>query len=129
MIDLNGWDTACKMVILANSLLNAQTTLEDVKVNGIANLTSEEVLSARRNGYAIKAIGEIETNGTISIRSTPKMFPTSHFLATIDGSERGMIFHTSAGDVSIKTEHAGPCASALAIIHDMIDIAREKKLK
>lgn len=128
-IDLNGWDTACKMVILADSMLKAETTLEDVKVDGIANLTREEILSAKRTGYAVKAVGEVETKGTISIKSTTKKFPASHFFATIDHSQKGMIFHTTAGDISIKTEQAGPRASALAIVRDMIDIAREEKIR
>ena len=125
-LDLGGWDTACKMVILANWLLRKESTLRDVKTKGIADLQPITLIQAKRQGYVIKAIGEIRKQGTkITLKSYPKKLRLSNLLAGVEGFHKAMIFHTTQGDIFVKTEQAGPKASAYAVMQDIIDIERK----
>ncbi|MEZ5335083.1 MAG: hypothetical protein R2741_07530 [Methanolobus sp.] len=56
---VEGIDTACKLVILANCVFGMNATHEDVTVTGITKITPEALLLAQNDGYVIKLIGEI----------------------------------------------------------------------
>ncbi|MFN2201090.1 MAG: homoserine dehydrogenase, partial [Caldilineaceae bacterium] len=49
-LDVEGWDTANKLVIIANSILGVAATLDDVSVEGITALSAEELHAARVAG-------------------------------------------------------------------------------
>ena len=55
--DISGLDTAQKLVILGNALLDEGMKLSDVKITGIKGVTSEAVDLAEKHGYSIKQIG------------------------------------------------------------------------
>ncbi|MEM4500733.1 MAG: homoserine dehydrogenase [Thermofilaceae archaeon] len=69
-LDLEGIDTALKLVILANSLMNAGKKLSDVKIKGITGITSEAIAAAKESGMTIKLIGTADENG---LRVAPKL--------------------------------------------------------
>lgn len=46
-MDIDGWDTAMKTVIQANTYWNAACTLDDVEIQGIRDLTAEDVQQGR----------------------------------------------------------------------------------
>jgi len=126
-LDLDGWDTACKMVILANWLLNGDFALEDVEVRGISNLTVEEIMLARQKGLVYRNVGEItRDNARINLRSYPKIMTINEPLALVRNLQKAILFHTEIGDVFIRTEHAGALPSAYALLQDAIEIVGER---
>jgi homoserine dehydrogenase len=128
-LDLEGWDTACKMVILANWLFKTASTLSDVEIKGITEVTTKSIREAKREGYAIRPIGEIGNDkNRIILKSYPKMVPLTEPLATVEGFHKAITFHINQGDILIKTELAGPKPSAYAILEDIIGIRMEKNL-
>jgi homoserine dehydrogenase len=62
-LDIDGWDAANKLVIVANSVLGMPATLQDVEVQGIRGLTRAELLRARQAGHAIKLLATAEPVG------------------------------------------------------------------
>lgn len=56
--DVDGIDAACKVVILANSILGRDVSFKDVEINGISKITPEAISLAKKEGYLIKLIGE-----------------------------------------------------------------------
>ena len=52
--DVEGIDAACKIVILANSVLNMDVSLKDVQVEGISKITPESIALAKKEGSANK---------------------------------------------------------------------------
>ncbi|MEM3530794.1 MAG: homoserine dehydrogenase, partial [Nitrososphaerales archaeon] len=71
-LDIDGFDTACKLVIMANWIMGKKVTLKDVKINGIRNLALKDLIDADKNGNAIKLIGSINKNIEVKPREVSK---------------------------------------------------------
>ncbi len=120
--DVEGIDTACKMVILANCIFGMNATHEDVTVTGITKITPEALLLAQNDGYVIKLIGEVNDS---MINVGPKLVPVDHPLA-VGGSLNVASLQTDlSGPVTVTGRGAGSIETASAILSDMISIYRE----
>ncbi|HEX5692339.1 MAG TPA: homoserine dehydrogenase [Roseiflexaceae bacterium] len=123
-LDVEGWDAANKLVILANAVLGRPTTLADLEVEGIANVTSAELREAlaHRSRLVLLGLAEwIEGDYRLSVR--PTALPLDHPLARMSGDEMGVVYHTDiAGRQSATTLERGPVPTAAAMLRDMIEI-------
>ncbi len=129
-LDVEGYDTANKLLILANSLMGGSLRLPDVERNGITALTPDEVQGAQRDGKAIKLVGTAEYEGdTLRARVGPTLLDGRHPLASIDGSEKGVTFHSDLlGTVTITGGASGRIPAAASILRDLINLVREARL-
>ena len=126
-IDLNGWDTACKMVITANMLLDAQVTLADVQqVSGLNTIESRDVMRAKENNQVLKHRGMVERSGEkVRIVSDVKPYPRSHMFSRLEGSAKAMIIQTAnAAGFTYMSEQVGSLPSAEAILSDITSLQR-----
>ncbi|WP_300382387.1 homoserine dehydrogenase, partial [Clostridium sp.] len=57
--DVEGYDTAAKVLIVANALMEANLKLKDIKIDGITKVTKEEILIEKQKGNKPKLIGNI----------------------------------------------------------------------
>jgi len=124
-LDVDGWDAANKLVILANAVLRQPTTLADVRVEGIAALDADTLLAARARGERIVLLCLAEANGDgrfrLSVRPTP--MPLDHPLARMDGDEMGVVYHTDiAGRSSATSAEGDPVPTAAAMLRDLLEI-------
>ena len=62
-MDIDGFDTACKVVILANWILNKKITLADVDRTGIREVSLLALDEAEKRGNTIKLLGSIDGSG------------------------------------------------------------------
>ena len=117
-MDVDGIDPACKVVILANWIMNKKTTLKDVDVKGIRDVTLEDLEKAGKRGNTIKLIG--------SINGKPKVTPTE--VSRLDplcvsGVLNAVTFVSEfAGEETIIGRGAGGPETASAILRDLLDI-------
>jgi homoserine dehydrogenase len=58
-MDIDGFDTACKTVILANWIMNKKITLKDVDRTGIRDVTLKQLEDASKRGNTLKLIGGV----------------------------------------------------------------------
>jgi homoserine dehydrogenase len=126
-LDVEGWDTANKLVIIANSILNMPATLRDVTpVAGITSITPEQIIEAAGQGKVIKLIATAERHGSAYRLSVePKWLPRDDFLANVNGWEMGIIFDTDImGLQQHKVDERGPVPTAGAMLRDVIDLSR-----
>jgi homoserine dehydrogenase len=115
-LDLEGIDTACKIVILANALMGMDKRLSDVKVAGITRITSEAMMAAKEMGMTIKLIGRIE-EGELTV--APRLVKLNHPLC-VHGTLNAIQFRASLmGELTLIGEGAG--ASTLASLVSDID--------
>jgi homoserine dehydrogenase len=120
--DVEGIDTACKLVILANAIFGMNATYKDVSVTGITKITPEALLLAHNNGYDIKLIGEV--NGS-KIKVSPKLVPKDNPLA-VGGTLNVASLQTDiSGPITITGRGAGSIETASAILSDIISIYRD----
>ena len=58
-MDVDGYDAAAKLVIMANWIMDRKVTIKDVKINGIRNVSAQDIEDASNRGRIIKLIGSI----------------------------------------------------------------------
>lgn len=130
-LDVDGWDAAAKVVIIARALLGARVGLEDVDRTGIRGVTRTELESARLAGESIRLIGSVRrVGGAVQAVVRPERRPLADPLGRLTGSDMGFVFHTDPlGAVTTTVEGGaapGGVATALTCIRDIINLAREK---
>ncbi len=126
-LDVDGYDTANKLVILAYALLDADVSLNDVKRTGISGVTPEMIAQARSEGKVIKLIGRAaKVDDGVEISVAPTAIPLNHPLAGINGTEKAVTFHTDLmGKLTIAGGNSGRIPAAAAVLRDLINLARE----
>lgn len=122
--DVEGEDAACKVVILANSLMNMNVTYDDVEVKGISQITPESITLAKKEGYLIKLIGEVSPD---SLEVSPRLVKEGSPFA-VEGTLNVATLKTDlADDVTVVGRGAGSLETASAILSDIISIWKMKK--
>lgn len=120
-LDIRGIDTACKLTILANSLLGVNAKLRDVNVTGVDRVSIEAIRLAREAGQAIKLIGIARRN---ALEVGPKLVPLGHPLA-VGGTLNAVTFELDlAREITITGFGAGPQETSSSLLGDLIDIHR-----
>lgn len=118
--DVEGIDSACKLVILANSLFGQNATYHDVAVTGITKITPEALELANKNNYVVKLVCEAGKNLTVA----PRLVPKRHPLAVGGTLNVASILTDLAGRITISGKGAGSIETASSILSDILYIAR-----
>lgn len=124
--DVDGFDAAAKIAILASIAFNTRVTLDDVHTEGISNLSTIDLEAAADMGYCVKllAIAHRKKDG-IDVRVHPTMLPLSHQLATVSGVYNAIyVTGDSVGETMFFGEGAGAGAAASAVMGDVLEVAR-----
>jgi homoserine dehydrogenase len=117
--DVEGIDTACKLVILANAIFGLDATYKDVEVTGITKITPEALEMAYERGHVIKLIGEVSRE---KIQVAPRLVPIKHPLAVGGTLNVASVYTELAGEITVTGKGAGPIETASAILSDLISI-------
>ena len=128
-LDVEGWDTANKLVILANSVLGYPAQLDEVEVIGIQSITPGALQAARGANKVIKllALALRRPDGTYRLRVAPTPLPLDHPLARVGGWEMGIVYHTDIMGVQTATvDERGPLPTGSAMLRDVVSIYRHK---
>jgi len=127
-LDVEGWDTANKLVIIANSILRQPATLADVQpVIGITHITPAEIREHAALGEVVKLVARANVGqvGNLSYQLSvqPEWLPADTFLASINGWEMGIVFDTDImGLQQLKVDERGPIPTAAAMLRDVINL-------
>jgi homoserine dehydrogenase len=117
-MDIDGTDPACKVVIMANWIMNKKYTLKDVDVEGIRGVTPQALIKAAKKGNTIKLIGSVD--------GIPRVAPTEiskHDPLCVSGVLNAVTFVSEfAGEETIIGRGAGGMETASAILRDLLDI-------
>nr|CBH39100.1 homoserine dehydrogenase [uncultured archaeon] len=118
--DIEGIDTAVKLVILANSIFDMNAAYKEVEVTGITEITPEALKLADDEGYVIKLIGEVDRDGSLKV--APRLVPKGNPL-NVGGTLNVATIKTDlAGEITVIGKGAGPIEAASAILSDIIGI-------
>ncbi|MDQ1275282.1 MAG: homoserine dehydrogenase [Euryarchaeota archaeon] len=117
--DVDGIDTACKLVILANAIFGLNVTYRDVEVTGITKITPEALEMAYERGHVIKLIGEVSRE---KIHVAPRLVPINHPLDVRGTLNVASIDTELAGEITVTGKGAGPIETSSAILSDLIAI-------
>ena len=125
-LDVEGWDAASKLVILAHSVLGHPARLADVAVEGIAGITAGNLQRAAAAGKRVKLVAAAERDGggyRLSVR--PTWLEADHPLAQLGAMQMGIVYHTDImGTISAAIVEETPVPTAAAMLRDVIGIYR-----
>ena len=125
-LDINGGDTAHKLVILGGLAFNCTLGMDDIYIEGIEDVDIVDIRSALEMGYILKllAIGEKDADERISLRVHPAFVSKKNPLAQVDGPFNAVsIFGNAVGNTMFYGRGAGMMATASAVVADIIEIA------
>ena len=130
--DVEGFDAAAKVAILASLAFHTPVTIDDVYVEGITSVTAEMVETARSQGFTIKLLGiceKLDDVGKVSARVYPALLPNSHPLASVGGAFNAVFVEAeAAGELMFYGQGAGGAPTASAVLGDIVSVARRKVL-
>lgn len=130
-LDIDGWDSAVKTVILANVLMGADLRPLDVERQGIRHITLADVQAARAAGECIRLIcqAERQPEGDVVASVTPQRVPVQDILASVTGTSSIVDLETETLPCVTIVEHdPGPTTTAYGMLADMINILRGRHL-
>lgn len=121
--DIEGYDAARKLAILASIAFNSRVTINDVYVQGITEITATDIAYASELNYVIKLLGIAkETAEGIEVRVHPALIPASHPLASVNDVFNAIFVKGDAvGDTMFYGRGAGEMPTASAVVADIMD--------
>jgi homoserine dehydrogenase len=125
-LDIKGIDSACKLVLLSNSLLHTEFSLKDVRIQGIDTITAEAVKDAKNRGKAVKLIAKcLKEDKNIRLEVLMEEVDSSELLYSVNGTNKGVVFYTDTmGEVAAVGGASNPRGAAAAALKDIINLYR-----
>jgi homoserine dehydrogenase len=125
--DVEGWDSAAKTAALANVLLDARTTPQQIPTRGITKLTPERVRAILAQGKTVRLISRARrTRPGVSLRVRAEVLDRSDILASVPGTSNIILFHTDLmgtfGTVSIDPAVE---QTAYGVFSDLVSLTPE----
>ncbi|MED1952545.1 homoserine dehydrogenase [Brevibacillus centrosporus] len=128
--DVEGYDAARKMAILATLGFRVPMKLEDVDVKGISSVSKEDIAYGKQLGYEVKLLGLARRDAeAIEVSVQPTMIPKSHPLASVNGVFNAVYVHGEAvGETMFYGPGAGELPTATAVVSDLVTVVKNRKL-
>ncbi len=127
--DVGGYDAAHKLLILASIAYGIDAKPEDILIEGIENITQDDIAFAKEFGYAIKLLGIAKKDANeVELRVHASLIKQEEMIAKIDGVMNGIsVIGDKVGETLYYGAGAGGDATASAVVANIIDIARSGK--
>ncbi|MCI0501247.1 MAG: homoserine dehydrogenase, partial [Epsilonproteobacteria bacterium] len=124
------YDAAHKLLILASIAYGIDVKPEDILIEGIQNISTEDIYFAKEFNFSIKllTIAQINKNNEVELRVHPALINNVDMIAKVDGVMNGIsVLGDKVGETLYIGPGAGGDATASAVIANLIDIARKGK--
>ena len=131
--DVDGYDAAAKAAILAGLAFHTRVTMSDVHREGIGDVSSADMASAKAMDCTVKLLAICERtvaadgSARVSVRAHPAMIPRSHPLARVgDAFNAVFVEAEAAGPLMFYGRGAGGPPTASAVLGDVVAVARNR---
>jgi homoserine dehydrogenase len=126
--DVEGWDSAAKTAALANVLMDARTTPQQVSTRGITRLTPERMQEINASGKTVRLVSRgRRTASGISLRVRAEVLERRDLLACTPGTSNLILFDTDLmgtfGTVSIEP---GVAQTAYGVFSDLVSLSENR---
>ncbi len=124
--DVDGFDAAAKIAILASIAFNSRVVLDDVSTEGIRNVQPIDLKTAHDMGYVVKLLAIAHrTDEGVDVRVHPTMIPESHQLAHVNGVDNAIyVTGDAVGETMFFGAGAGAGPAASAVMGDVLEVSR-----
>lgn len=124
--DIQGIDAAHKLTLLASMAFGIPVQFSKAYVEGITELSDEDIETAQQLGYRIKLLGitRRRTDG-IELRVHPTLVPAQSMLANVEDAMNAVLVSGDAvGQTLYYGKGAGEEPTASAVVADLVDVTR-----
>jgi homoserine dehydrogenase len=131
--DVEGFDAAAKAAILAGLAFHTRVTAADVYREGIGEVTSSDIASAREMAGVVKLLAIAERGpdsagrDSVGVRVHPAILPLHHPLAGVrDAYNAVFVEAEAAGQLMFYGRGAGGAPTASAVLGDLVAVGRNR---
>jgi homoserine dehydrogenase len=127
--DTQGWDTACKLLILANFGLDADLRIDEMAVEGIEGISPDQIARWRRDGLMPRLVGRLmREGGQWRAQVELRTYPTDDAFAHVPGKTKAIRIATDTmGEILAMGGGAEPTATASAALKDFEHILEARR--
>ncbi len=131
--DVEGFDAAAKLAILATIAFGVRVVATDVYREGITAITTDDIGYAARNGLVVKLLGVAESfregsEPSVAVRVHPVLLPNTHPLAAVRETFNAVFVEgSSVGELMFYGRGAGGDPTASAVLGDLVDAALNRQ--
>ncbi|HEY7819258.1 MAG TPA: hypothetical protein VIG29_13620, partial [Vicinamibacteria bacterium] len=125
-LDIEGWDAAYKLLILARILWRPTLALSKGEVRGVSGVDKNALEEARARGQRIRLVATAErsADGDVTLRTEPEALDPSDPLHSLGPGEKALLFETaSMGTITLRSSRGGPVATAACVVKDLLNLA------
>lgn len=124
--DVEGWDTAFKLLILTNVIMKEEKKLSDIKIEGITGLKPEDIKISLEEGKRYKLIGRTTREGKeLKMVVRLEKVGKEHSFYNVDGKNKAVRYISDTlGELTLIGGASGTTAAAASILRDIIYICK-----
>ncbi|AWB32609.1 homoserine dehydrogenase [Orrella marina] len=124
--DIQGIDAAQKLTLLASMAFGIPVQFSKAYIEGITQLSDEDLETAQYLGYRIKLLGITRRRAQgIELRVHPTLVPANSILANVEDAMNAVLVNGDAvGQTLYYGKGAGEEPTASAVVADLIDVTR-----
>lgn len=124
--DLEGWDAAVKIVVLANVLMGADLRPADVARTGITDISNSDAQAALASGERIKLVCEaVRQDDMVCAIVRPMRLPFSDPLSQVSQTSSAVTFELDTlHHLTLIEGDTDPTTTAYGMLVDMLNILR-----
>ena len=128
-LDIEGIDSAHKLVLLTYLCFGKFVKMEDVYIEGISRISLSDINYAKELGFEIKLLSIAKKEKEeLEIRVHPTLIPKTHLLSSVSGVINAInVSSDLAGDILFYGPGAGQLSAASAVVADIVDLTQDIK--
>jgi homoserine dehydrogenase len=125
-LDVEGWDTASKLLILTNVLMNEEKSLRDISVSGITDLTQDDITRAKKENKKYRLVGKtLKVKDELHMSVKLETIPKGHPFYDLEGANKAVRYVSDTlGDLTLVGGASDLRSAAASILRDCINIHR-----
>jgi homoserine dehydrogenase len=125
--DVDGYDARSKLAILSALAFGEKITPSDIYTDGIRRISPFDFQYAHRLGHTIRLLcAARQTHNGLILSVRPALIPTTTILAGVQGAYNAVwVRGRFGGDTLYYGRGAGPDPTGVAVVSDLMRVARE----
>lgn len=125
-LDIEGLDSAHKLIILVYLTFGRIVNLEDIFIEGITHISLADVNYAKELGFEIKLLAVVKKEADeLELRVHPTLLSNKHMLSSVGGVFNAIYVSSDfAGSLLFYGPGAGQLSAASAVVSDLVDLAQ-----
>ncbi len=128
-LDINGIDSAHKLILLIYLAFGKLISLKNIHVEGISRISISDIKYAQELGLEVKLLAIAKkVKDELEVRIHPTLVPSSHLLSSVKGVFNAVYVSSDlAGDLLFYGQGAGRFPTASSVVSDLIDLSKNIK--